>query len=61
MSVDGTSNEMPAVPVLLPLHELAGVTVTMDAMHCQVKTAQAILDREANCVLCAKDKQPTLY
>ena len=61
MSVDEKSNEIPAVPVLLLLLELAGATVTMDAMHCQVETAQAILDRESNCVLSAKDKQPTLY
>ncbi len=61
MLVDGKSNEIPAVPVLLQLHELAGATVTMDAMHCQVETAQAILDREKDYILSAKDSQPTLY
>lgn len=61
MSVDGKSNEIPAVPVLLQLIELAGATVTMDAMHCQVETAQAILDREADYILSVKDNQPTLY
>lgn len=61
MSVEGKSNEIPAVPVLLQLLELSGATVTMDAMHCQVETAQAILDREADYLLSANDNQPTLY
>ena len=61
VSVDGKSNEIPAVPVLLQLLELAGATVTMDAMHCQVETAQAILNRDADYLLSAKDNQPTLY
>ena len=61
LSVDGKSNEIPAAPLLLQLLELAGATVTMDAMHCQVETAQAILDRDADYVLSAKDNQPTLY
>lgn len=61
MSVDGKSNEIPAAPELLKLIELAGATVTMDAMHCQVETAQAILDREADYLLSVKDNQPTLH
>ena len=61
MSVDGKSNEIPAVPVLLQLLELSGATVTMDALHCQVETAQAILDREADYLLSTKDNQPTLH
>ena len=61
MSVDGKSNEIPAVPVLLQLLELSGATVTMDAMHCQVETAQAILDRDADYLLIAKDNQPILH
>ena len=35
MSVDGKSNEIPAAPELLKLIELAGATVTMDAMQGQ--------------------------
>ncbi len=61
MSVDGKSNEIPAAPVLLQLLELAGATVTMDALHCQVETAQAILDRDADYLLCVKDNQSTLH
>ena len=61
MSVDEKSNEIPAVPVLLQLLELEGAIVTLDAMHCQVETVQAILDRGADFLLTVKDNQPTLH
>ena len=61
MSVDEKSNEIPAVPVLLKLLELEGATVTLDAMHCQVETAQAILDGQADYLLSVKDNQRTLH
>lgn len=59
--VDGQSNEIPAVPVLLKLLELEGATVTLDAMHCQVETAQAILDGGADYLLSVKGNQETLH
>lgn len=61
MSVDAKSNEIPAVPVLLKLLELAGAIVTLDAMHCPVETAQAIIDAEADYLLSVKANQPILY
>lgn len=61
MSVDDKSNEIPAVPELLRLMELSGATVTLDAMHCQVETARAILDADADYILVAKGNQETLY
>ena len=61
MAVGEKSNEIPAVPVLLKLLELEGATVTLDAMHCQVETAQAILDGQADYLLSVKDNQPTLH
>jgi predicted transposase YbfD/YdcC len=61
MSVGDKSNEIPAVPILLQLLELDGAIVTLDAMHCQVETAQAILDRGADCLITVKKNQPTLY
>lgn len=61
MSVDEKSNEIPAVPELLKLLELSGATVTLDAMHCQVATAQAISDAEADYILVVKKNQETLY
>lgn len=61
MSVDEKSNEIPAVPQLLKLMELSGATVTLDAMHCQVATAQAILDAGADYLLIVKGNQETLH
>ncbi len=61
MSVSEKSNEIPAVPVLLKLLELNGATITLDAMHCQTETAQAILDADADFILSVKDNQPSLH
>ena len=61
MSVDEKSNEIPAVPELLKLLELSGATVTLDAMHCQVATAGAILDAEADYILVVKKNQESLH
>lgn len=60
-SVDGKSNEIPAVPQLLKLLELEGATVTLDAMHCQVETAQAIIKAQADYVLTVKGNQSSLH
>lgn len=61
MSVSEKSNEIPAVPMLLKLLDLEGATVTLDAMHCQTATAQAIVDAKAHYILSVKDNQSTLY
>ncbi len=61
MSVDDKSNEIPAVPKLLEMIELAGAVVTLDAMHCQTETAQAIADCDATYILTVKGNQPTLF
>ncbi|WP_409994604.1 MULTISPECIES: ISAs1 family transposase [Pirellulaceae] len=39
MSVERKCNEKLAVPQLLQLLELAGATVTLGAMYCQIETA----------------------
>jgi predicted transposase YbfD/YdcC len=61
MSVDEKSNEIPAVPVLLKLMDLSGATVTLDAMHCQVETASAIIEAGADYILTVKKNQESLY
>jgi len=61
MSVDEKSNEIPAVPKLLKMMELAGATVTLDAMHCQVETAKAIIKADADYILIVKGNQGALY
>ena len=61
MSVDDKSNEIPAVRDLLKLMELSGATVTLDAMHCQVETAAAIQQAEADYILTVKGNQESLH
>jgi predicted transposase YbfD/YdcC len=55
------SNEIPAVRTLLAGFDLAGVVVTMDAMHTQAETAAAILDGGGDYVLTVKGNQPGLH
>jgi predicted transposase YbfD/YdcC len=55
------SNEITAIPELLRLLNVAGCIVTIDAMGCQTKIAQAIRDEKADYVLRVKDNQGHLY
>ena len=55
------SNEITAIPQLLPMLELQGCIVTIDAMGCQQEIAQGILDREADYVLALKENQGQLH
>lgn len=57
LKVDDKSNEIPAVVDLLDLLDIRGCIVTTDAMHCQKKTAQKVIDKEADYVLRVKDNQ----
>jgi predicted transposase YbfD/YdcC len=59
--VNPDSNEITAVPALLAKLALAGCIVTVDALHCQVKTAEAIVKGEADYVIAAKGNQETLH
>ena len=58
--VDGESNEITAVPELLDVLEIAGCIVTLDAIHCQTETVEAILEKRADYVLPVKENQPRL-
>lgn len=60
IKVDEKSNEIPAVPKLLELLEISGCIVTADALHCQKKTAQAVIEQGAEYVLRVKENQGTL-
>ncbi len=44
VEVDDKSNEITAIPTLVKLLDLAGVTVTIDAIGCQKAIAQIITD-----------------
>ncbi len=54
------SNEITAIPELLQLLELKGCLVTLDAMGCQHKIAQAILKKKADYLLAVKGNQGKL-
>src|SRR6478609_6923920 len=62
VAVDEKSNEIPAVRELLKAFaDLAGAVLTIDAMHTQHDTAQAILGRGADHVMTVKANMPALY
>jgi predicted transposase YbfD/YdcC len=61
LKVDEKSNEIPAVPELLDLLEIAGCIVTTDAINCQKKTAQKVIEKDADYVLAVKENQEGLY
>jgi predicted transposase YbfD/YdcC len=60
LKVDSKSNEIPAVPELLEMLEIEGCIVTLDALHCQTETVEAILEKHADYVLPVKENQPRL-
>ena len=47
-----------AIPELLRILELAGATVTIDAMGCQRAIAGQIVEQKANYLLAVKENQP---
>jgi predicted transposase YbfD/YdcC len=62
VAADEKSNEIPAVRELLKAFtDLAGAVITIDAMHTQHDTAQAIIGRQADYVMTVKSNMPTLY
>ena len=61
VAVDKKSNEITAIPEVLKLVELCGAIVTIDAMGCQTKIAEAIIDGGGDYILAVKDNQETLH
>ena len=59
LKVDEKSKEMTAIPKLLPLLDITGAVVTMDAMGCQKAIAKTMTEQEADDVLALKDHHPT--
>src|SRR5512138_2968943 len=59
--VDAKSNEITAIPELLPLLDISGALVTIDAMGCQKEIAAQIRQGGGDYVLAVKQNQPTLY
>lgn len=58
---EAKSNEITAIPLLLERLALTGALVTIDAMGCQTKIAQKIIDRGGDYLLAVKDNQSSLH
>jgi predicted transposase YbfD/YdcC len=55
------SNEITAIPELLETLEVAGDTITIDAMGCQREIAEQIREQGADYVLSVKENQPETH
>jgi len=60
LNVAEKSNEITAIPELLELLALKGAIVTTDAMGCQKKIAEKIIDKKADYVFGLKGNQSSL-
>lgn len=61
VAVDGKSNEITAIPVLLKTLDLHGAIVTIDAMGCQKGIARDIRQGGGDYVLALKENHQLLY
>jgi predicted transposase YbfD/YdcC len=59
--VDDKSNEITAIPQLLDRLEIAGCIVTIDAIGCQTKIVEKIIEKQADYVLPVKENQGKLH
>lgn len=59
--VDEKSNEITAIPKLLEQLDITGAVVTMDAMGCQTKVAEQIIDQGGDYMLSLKGNQGLLH
>ena len=57
ITVDSKSNEIPAVQELIDMLDIKGKVITADAMHCQKKTAEKIVNKKGDYVLQLKANQ----
>ena len=61
LRTDDKSNEITAIPELIKTLALEGAIVTIDAMGCQKKITQTIVDAGADYVIQVKDNQKKLH
>lgn len=59
-TVEGKSNEIPAVRDLIEVLDIEGCMIVADALNCQEKTAKAIVAGGADYLLNVKNNQKTL-
>lgn len=58
---DDKSNEITAIPELLKTLEIEGCIVTIDAMGCQKKISEAIVEKKADYIFSLKGNQSNLH
>jgi predicted transposase YbfD/YdcC len=61
LRTDKKSNEITAIPKLLDMLAIKGALITIDAMGCQKKIVNAIIDKKADYLIAVKKNQKTLY
>ena len=61
IATQSKSNEITAIPKLLAMLNLTGLTVTIDAMGCQREIAGQIIEQKGHSLLAVKDNQPMLH
>jgi predicted transposase YbfD/YdcC len=55
LKTEEKSNEITAIPELLNLLDIAGAVVTIDAMGCQSKIVEKIVEKEADYFICLEN------
>jgi predicted transposase YbfD/YdcC len=58
--VNSKTNEITEIPKLLELLDISGCLITIDAMGCQRKIAQKIINKNADYLLAVKGNQGKL-
>lgn len=61
LATDAKSNEITAIPKLLAMLDIAGLTVTIDAMGCQRQIVQQINKQGGHWIVGLKGNQSTLH
>lgn len=61
VKVDGKSNEITAIPKLLEIIDIAGATITIDAMGAQTKIARKIIDDGGHYIIALKGNQSKFH
>ncbi|WP_107852611.1 ISAs1 family transposase [Oceanimonas marisflavi] len=61
LKTEAKSNEITAIPALISLLDINGCLVSIDAMGCQTKIAEAIINQGGDYLLAVKDNQERLH
>jgi predicted transposase YbfD/YdcC len=57
LKTDDKSNEITAIPELLEILDIAGTIVTIDAIGCQTKIVEKLVDKKADYLIALKSNQ----